>query len=359
MENAGNGQEAHEGNGVYRHDMIAIGASAGGVEALLKLARELPRNLIASLFIVLHISADAPSMLPELMNRVGPLPASHPTDGEEILPGHIYIAPPDHHLLVEPGRVRVVQGPKENRNRPAIDPLFRSIAVAYGPRVIGAVLTGALDDGTAGLLAIKRRGGIAVVQDPNEALYSSMPQSALDAVDVDYTVSINHLAVLLKRLSTEVVANANVGPVPKDMEIEVKMAESDMRIQHEDKQVGTPSVYSCPECGGVLWEIRDGDFTRFRCRVGHAFTLDSMMAEQAEALEEAIWVALKIVQERASISRHMAEQTRSNGHPQLAKRYEERQHDAEQRANLLMKALQNSSLSRLSVKGEIQEDEIA
>ena len=359
MGNADYGQEAHEGNGVHRHDMIAIGASAGGVEALLKLTRELPRNLTASLFIVLHISADSPSMLPELINRVCPLHASHPTDGEEIEPGRIYVASPDHHLLVEPGRVRVVQGPKENRNRPAIDPLFRSIALAYGPRAVGVVLTGALDDGTAGLLAIKRRGGLAIVQDPDEALYPSMPQSALNVVDVDYTVSIDHLAVLLKRLSAEVVVHTDVGPVPEDMEVEVKMAESNMQIQHEDKQVGTPSVYSCPECGGVLWEIQDSQLTRFRCRVGHAFTLDSMLAEQSEALEEAIWVALKIVQERASISRRMADQAHANGHLQLAKRYEERYHDAEQRADLLMKALQSGSLSMFSVNEEKHKDEIA
>ena len=331
-------KSAHK-NGVYGHDMIAVGTSAGGVEALMQLVRNLPRDLHATIFVVLHIPADSPSLLPELLSKAGVLPASHPVDGQKIQHGHIYVAPPDHHLLVEQGYMRVIYGPKENRHRPAIDPLFRSLALAYGARAVGVVLTGALDDGTAGLLAIKRRGGIAIVQDPDDALYPGMPKSALAHVAVDHVVPLVGLAPLLKRLSTEVVSRAEIGSASKDMEIEVKMAEADPYVQKADKQVGTPAAYSCPECGGVLWEIQDGEMTRFRCRVGHAFSLDSMMAEQAEALEEAIWVALKIVQEQASISRRMAEQMHSHGRPYLAQRYEERRREAEQRANLLMNAL--------------------
>lgn len=333
--------EQHEKHG---HDMIAIGASAGGVEALITLVRLLPRKLAAAMFVVLHIPADSPSMLPELLNRVGHLHALHPVDGQEIEYGSIYVAPPDYHLLVEEGHVRVVQGPKENRHRPAVDPLFRSLALAYGPRAVGVVLTGSLDDGTAGLLAIKRRGGVAVVQDPADALYPSMPQSALTHVAVDYQVTLTELAPLLQRLSMEPSHQQEPTTIPEDMETEVKMAEADMHIQREDKQVGTPSAYSCPECGGVLWEIQDDELTRFRCRVGHAFTVDSMMAQQAEALEEALWVALKIVQERAAISHHMEEQARENGHPTLARRYQERWKDAEQRASLLMKALKREDI---------------
>lgn len=196
MENVEHEQEALEvkRNGVYGHDMIAIGASAGGVEALMHVVRDLPRNIHAALFIVLHIPADAPSLLPELLNRSGMLLASHAVDGQEIQHGHIYVAPPDYHLIVEKGRMRVVQGPKENRHRPAIDVLFRSLALAYGSRAIGVILTGVLDDGTAGLLAVKRRNGIAVVQDPADALYPSMPESALAHVNVDYKVPLNESA---------------------------------------------------------------------------------------------------------------------------------------------------------------------
>jgi two-component system chemotaxis response regulator CheB len=339
MEKTNAAHEMKNGNGTYAHDMIALGASAGGVEALLTVIRTLPYDLPATLFIVLHIPADAPSMMPELLNRVGNLHALHPSDDQQIERGHIYVAPPDHHLLVEKGYVRVVKGPKENRHRPAIDPLFRSLALAYGPRAVGVVLTGSLDDGTAGLLAIKRRNGTVIVQDPQDALYSSMPQSALEHVDVDYVVPLAEVGPLLIRLSTEIPHSTTVGPVPEDMEIEVKMAEADMRNQYDDKQVGKPSPYSCPECGGVLWEIQDDQLVRFRCRVGHAFSLDSMMAEQAEALEEAIWTALKIVQERGSISHRMAQQARTNGHIALAQRYDDRKRDADQRATLLMNAL--------------------
>src|SRR5689334_4079252 len=156
---------------VTGYDMIAIGASAGGVEALIAVVRALPRDIPAALFVVLHIPAQSPSFLPEILQRAGSLPTLHPEDGTKIAYGNIYIAPPDHHILVEREHIRVVRGPKENRHRPALDPLFRSLALAYGSRSVGVVLTGALDDGTAGLLAIKQRGGIAIVQDPDEALY--------------------------------------------------------------------------------------------------------------------------------------------------------------------------------------------
>src|SRR5437016_12022670 len=187
------------------HDIIVVGASAGGVEALVTLARSLKRNLQAAVFVVLHMPAQSPSLLPEILGRAGPLKAVQATDDMQIEPGHIYVAPPDHHMLMELGKVRVVRGPKENRHRPAVDPLFRSAALAYGPRVIGVILTGALDDGTAGLLAVKRRGGIAIVQDPDEALYPSMPLSALANVEVDYRLPLSSIGPLLVHLASEQV----------------------------------------------------------------------------------------------------------------------------------------------------------
>ncbi len=203
------------------HDIIVIGASAGGVETTMKLVGDLPRNLPAALFIVLHIAADSPSLLPEILSHAGPLPALHPTDTTAIVSGHIYVAPPDHHLMIEQGYVRIVRGPKENRHRPAVDPLFRSAAKSYRQRVVGVILTGSLDDGTAGLLAVKRCGGIAVVQHPHDALYSGMPQSALNNLQVDYCLPVRNIGALLERLAHETVEDDLSHELPVNIAKEV------------------------------------------------------------------------------------------------------------------------------------------
>lgn len=324
------------------HDIVVIGASAGGVEALLKLVSKLPTDLPASVFVVLHIPPQSPSLLPVILSRSSPLPATHPKDGTHIKRGHIYIAPPDHHIVLEQEQIRIIRGPKENRHRPAVDVLFRSAASVYGPRVIGVVLTGALDDGTAGLLAIKRLGGMAVVQDPDDALYPSMPHSVMEHVEVDYVLPLDDIASKVVSLVDMEVDRTMEQPAPEDMENELSLAKMDLSRQENDTRVGTPSQYSCPECGGVLWEIQDESLLRFRCRVGHAFSIDSMMAEQSDAIEEAMWAALKTLEEQASISRKMAEQSRRNGHTLMAHRFEERQKQAEKRIDLLMSALQKS-----------------
>jgi two-component system, chemotaxis family, protein-glutamate methylesterase/glutaminase len=320
---------------VSGHDIVVVGASAGGVETLIKLVGNLPANLPASVFVVLHIPAQNPSLLPEILSRSGQLKAVHPKNGEAIQQGCIYVAPPDRHLLVEQGHVHLVRGPKENRLRPAIDPLFRSAAIAYGPKVVGVVLTGSLDDGTAGLRAIKRVGGVAVVQDPDEALYPSMPLSALQHVAVDYKLPVSAIGPLIVSLIREPVAKEGEYSVPEDMEIEVRMAEMDISTLDGHMKVGTPSVFSCPECGGVLWEIRDEDLVRFRCRVGHAFSIESMMAAQSEGVEEALWAALKTLEESVSLSRRLQVQARERGQDWLAGRFKERLQDAEQRAEVI------------------------
>jgi len=200
------------------HDIIVIGASAGGVQALATLVGSFPQKLPAAIFVVLHIPAESPSLLPGILSRSGPLEAVQSIDCMAIEHGCIYVAAPDHHLLIEHGHVRIVGGPKENHHRPAVDPLFRSAAQAYGSRVVGVVLTGALDDGTAGLIALKRRGGIAVVQDPDEALFSGMPLSALANVEVDYRLPLSSIGPLLVRLASEQVEEHREYPVSKDME---------------------------------------------------------------------------------------------------------------------------------------------
>src|SRR2546421_278291 len=321
------------------HNIIVIGASAGGVEALIKLAGQLPADLPASIFIVLHIPAQSPSLLPDILGRSGRLKAVHPQNGESIAPGRIYIAPPDHHLLVTLGHVHVIRGPKENRHRPAIDPLFRSAALAYGPRVVGVVLTGALDDGTAGLLAVKRRGGIAIVQNPDEALYPSMPLSALENVEVDYTLPLASIGHQLRQMAGQRAKEDGGYPGSEEMEKGKELAEMDLALMHNNQSVGTPSAFSCPECGGGLWEIQDGDLLRFRCRVGHAFSVESVLAEQSDALEEALWVALKTIQESADLSQRLAQQARKRGQQWLAKRFDEKLHEAEQRTELIKRVL--------------------
>ena len=321
------------------HDIIAIGASAGGVEALMTLARDLPADLPAAVFVVLHIPAQSSSHLPAILSRVGPLAASHPVDGAAIEHGRIYVAPPDHHLLIEPGRVRVVRGPRENRHRPAVDPLLRTAALAYGPRVIGVILTGALDDGTAGLLAVKRRGGLAIVQDPAEALYPSMPQSARENVAVDHVLRLAEISPMLARLARADADADATYPVSREMVLESKIAGMDMATLQGNERPGTPSPFSCPECKGVLYELHDGELLRFRCRVGHAYSAESVLAEQSQALEEALWVALNTLQESGNLAERMARQARERGHAHLAARFETKVRESEQRAAVIRQVL--------------------
>lgn len=336
------------------HDIIVIGASAGGVEALTRLVRELPPNLPATLFVVLHIPSQSPSLLPQILDRAGPLEAIQAEEGAPITHGRIYVARPDHHLLIARGRVRVVRGPRENRHRPAIDPLFRSAAYAYGPRVVGVVLTGSLDDGTAGLAAIKSRGGIAVVQDPREALYSGMPRSAIEHVAVDHCLSLAGIAPLLARLAAQPVEDARSDLAPRDMKLETKIVEMDQEALQNQERPGKPSAFSCPECNGVLWEIDEGELIRFRCRVGHAFSVESMLAGQNEALEDALWAALNTLEESAMLTHRMIRQARERNQRRLTARLEERVRETEQRAASIRQVLLHSETADPSTMDDVE-----
>lgn len=321
------------------HSIIVIGASAGGVEALTTLVRDLPLDLPASIFVVLHIPAQSPSLLAAILMQAGRLPVVQASDGLVIQPGYIYVAQPDHHLLIEEGQMRSVRGPKENRHRPAVDPLFRTAAVVYGPKVIGVILTGALDDGTAGLLAVKKQGGIAIVQDPAEAFYPGMPSSALESVKVDYKLRLTEIAPMLVRLVNEPVDTSLNYPVPEEMQKEARIVAMNAKELDANEHVGTPSAYSCPECRGVLWELHDDELLRFRCRVGHAFSVESVQAEQNEAVEAALWAALKALEGKSSLSRRLARQYRAVGNPTLAQRFEARAQETEQKAHTLQNVL--------------------
>ena len=313
-------------------DLIVIGASAGGIEALQQICAALPPNLNAALVVVMHTSPNAGGLLPKLLARVGPIPSVHPKNGEPIKKGMIYVAPPDCHLIVEAGLLRTIRGPRENHHRPAIDPTFRSAALSYGKRVIGVVLTGLLDDGTSGLMVIRAHGGAAVVQDPRTAMFPAMPESALERVPDAYIASLDEIPSLIERLVSEEV---QVEPEPEKAKAdhgassEIRLAELDMSEVENEIRNGKPSSYGCPECGGVLWEIDQNGMLRFRCRVGHAYTAQHLRAEQRHAIEAALWAALRALEESASLYRRMALRARGSNHDKSMEIYEERAENAE------------------------------
>jgi len=320
-------------------DIVVVGASAGGVEALRELVRNLPADFPAAVFVVVHLPTDSPSFLPRILARSGALPAAHAKDGEPIVPGRIYVAPPNHHLLVRRGTVWVIYGPKENGHRPAIDPLFRTAARTYGHRVIGVVLSGNLNDGSHGLRAVKARGGTAVVQDPDDALYPGMPTAAIEHTEVDYVFPIAAIGDLLTRLAREPIPEEV--PVPRRDEVE---SERPGKRAAEGELVnmslgGEPSVYTCPECHGNLWEIREGTLNRYRCRVGHSFTEDSLIYEKSESLEAALWMALDALEEQASLTQRMAERAREFGNQRRGAALDERVLGLEDRARLVREVL--------------------
>ena len=304
-------------------DLIVIGTSAGGVEALQVIARGLPGDLPAAVLIVMHSSADGPYLLPDILRKVAALEVAQTVDAATIEHGRVYVAPPDHHLLVEGTRIHLSRGPKENRSRPAIDPLFRTAAVAYGPHVVGVILTGMLDDGTAGLSAVKQRGGTIVVQDPQEALYSSMPDSALQHVGADFVLPLSEIAPLLARLVTQPTKTRESLPVSRLIEIESKFVEMEAMSVKDMDAVGSHAGFSCPECHGPIWRIKDGSLQRYRCHVGHAYTAQSMVAGQIEAQETHLWQALRLMKERVSLILEIRDHTRKAGAQPQAEPYDE------------------------------------
>lgn len=307
-------------------DVVVVGASAGGVTALRALAAGLPQDFPGAVCIVLHIGSHA-SSLPELLSAAGPLPARHAMHGSRPLPGHIYVAPPDHHLLFDGERLVLSRGPREHHTRPAIDPLFRSAAISVGPRVIGVVLTGRLDDGSAGLQAIKDCGGIAVVQDPTDAEDPAMPLAALSAVKADHCVPLSAMAGLLSTLVRQRV-EAPRTPAPTRWVHEHLASLGEGSTMDELRHFATPSTLTCPDCGGTLWQVDEARPPRFRCHTGHAFSLRSLTAAQTKAAEEALWSAVRALQEKELLLRRITELDRQAGDEAHAA-------DAEQQAERL------------------------
>jgi two-component system chemotaxis response regulator CheB len=303
-----------------RKDIVVIGASAGGMEALQNLVSRLPADLAASLFVVWHLSPGLKSILPSILNKSGPLRALHPKDGDRIEQGRIYVAPNDHHMLLEKGYIRVTKGPKENRFRPAIDPLFRSAAYVYGPRAIGVVLTGALDDGTAGLYTIKLRGGTAIVQEPADAVIRSMPLNALEHTQADYKVPVARMGELIARLVREEAEPMPAIAADEDEKtgLEVKIAEGANALESNVMRFGELSPFTCPECRGVLTLLREGDIVRFRCHTGHALGASSLLQGTNEMVEQKLWDGVRALDEVVMLLNKLGEQFAAAGNTRAA-----------------------------------------
>jgi len=281
-----------------------VGASAGGVEALRAVMAGLPRDLPAAVLVVLHMPRSSPSALPAILARVSRLPVRSAVDGEPLRHGRVYVAPVDRHLLVTDHRIRLSRGAAENGHRPAIDPLFRSAAQIFGPRVTGVVLSGSRDDGAAGLEAIARQGGTTIVQQPDDALHGSMPRAALEHVVADHVLPAAEIGPLLAEITKLPAPEA---PVPEDPVLSAEVALAALAPLTAEEMSDGPAGYGCPACGGSLFDIPGNPMPRFRCRVGHAWSPESLLDEQAAALESALWMALRALEERAALSQRLAD----------------------------------------------------
>jgi two-component system chemotaxis response regulator CheB len=322
---------------VAQRDLVVVGASAGGVEALRELLGRLPPDLPAALLVVLHMPATGRSALPEILDRSCPLPVLRAVDGAPLRPGTVTVAVPDHHLMVVGDRLMLSRGPRENGHRPAVDVLFRTAARSAGPRTVAVVLSGALDDGAAGMIAVRQRGGVGVAQEPGDAIYPSMPTHAIEVASADHVTPVAKMSSLLVELVNEDIA-ADSPVLSELMDMEAAMAEFDAAALNDEDRPGTPSGFGCPSCHGALFTITEGGMERYRCRVGHAWSPEALAAEQSEALEGALWMALRGLEERAALSLRMGERAQRRGHTHTARTFRER-HDEAQKAALLIRSL--------------------
>ena len=358
----------------HPRDIVVVGASAGGVDALQHIVAALPADYPGAVCVVLHIPPQAPSVLPRILGRATRLRCVAAEDGMDLHAGVVYVAPPDHHLLVVPGQIRVTRGPRENGHRPAIDPLFRSAARVYGSRVAGVVLTGNLDDGTRGLREIVRRGGLAVVQTPDDAPFPSMPKSAIAHVAVDHVLAVPRIGPLLAALAE----GGDAGRPPEDV-MRYDQDQDDMPEGRPDPAIagrshdtaddaadtdallraglatgagrvnggarineslgGVVSAFTCPECHGALWELRDADLARYRCRVGHSYSERTLVEHKARSLEDALWTALTALEESAAIAERAAGRAAESGRNHAADHFRRRAELIEQRSELLRSVL--------------------
>ncbi|MBV9603607.1 MAG: chemotaxis protein CheB [Solirubrobacterales bacterium] len=327
-----------EGDRIDRHadghrDLVVIGASAGGVEVLSRVVKDLPRDLRAAVCIVLHIAPGSPSMLAHILGRAGTLPCRPARDGEALCEGVVLVAPPDHHLVIEDSHARLTVGPRENGHRPAIDVLFRSAASSLDSRVIGVVLSGTRDDGTAGLAAIKATGGVAIVQDPADAMYSGMPASALASVTVD--------AVVPAALVGSTIASMINGEDPPPS------ARKDDPVSDPEPPDAGPVAAVCPECGGVLTERTEAGVLQWRCKVGHRYSPETLIDAQAEDVEAALWAAVRALTDRGALLQRMAHQAEHRGQARSARRFRRQATAASEQADIVRHALAGAATTTL------------
>jgi two-component system, chemotaxis family, protein-glutamate methylesterase/glutaminase len=319
-------------------NILAIGASAGGVHALMQLAGGLQADLPAAVLVTLHLSNQFRSSLDELLTRSGPLPAAFAADGEPLRNGRIYIAPRDRHLMVDGNRIVLGAGPRENHSRPAIDPMLRSAALCCCNRTIGVVLTGTLGDGASGLWAVKQCGGITAVQDPRGAAFPEMPQAALELVSPDHVVNLEHLPALLNRLVREPAGEPGAKPPGIALEVEIAKGEQGYAMDKMD-QIAERSVLSCPECHGVMWEVDEGELTRYRCHVGHTYGAEMMDLALDESLRRALASAQRALEERVALAGKLYRQAERSGHRTLMSSWSERMREYEQEMTVIRNAI--------------------
>jgi two-component system chemotaxis response regulator CheB len=304
-------------------DVVVVGASAGGVDALISLFTHLPSDVAAAFLVVLHIPPESASQLASILGRSTTLPVKSAIDGEAVIPGQVYVASADRHLMLQDDRVRITRGPRESRSRPSVDVLFRSAAFALGPRVIAVVLSGALDDGTAGAWAVKDRGGVVIAQQPSEAMYPSMPESVIEHVDVDHVGTTQQLAQVIAGLVGSPAPFQSPSVLDPNMAVETLIAMEGNGLKAGVMNLGNPSKYTCPDCHGVLVEITEGSIVRFRCHTGHAFSLMTLLAEVNESIDKGLWETLRAFEERVMLLRQMEALAHTRRHMTEAARWKQ------------------------------------
>jgi two-component system, chemotaxis family, protein-glutamate methylesterase/glutaminase len=330
-------------------DIVVVGASAGGVESLIAFVRALEPDLPAMILVVLHVPASGPSALPRILARAGKLPVDIAVSNQELQHGRIVFAPPDRHLVVVDDLLRTSHGPRENGHRPAIDVLFRSAARACGPRVIAVVLSGSLDDGTAGAITVKERGGLVLAQDPTDAAYSAMPRSAIEHVEITEIATAGELGAVVSRLCRTPAIPKQIA-LPDILAAEVEMAGLADFVTARAEHAGQPAGFGCPECHAALFKIDNGGLLRFRCKLGHAWSSHALHLEQGQALENALWMALRALEEKAGLSLQLAERAAARGSAWSHERFTEEAYEATRSAALVRRLLERPTTNTAGIE---------